>query len=272
MLLDHIGFYYSDVLPDSLVILLRLFGRLSFPLFAWSVARGFARTHNLLRYFLRLTFFAVLAEWVIQRANRLVGLQLHWHNVLFTFMFAIVALTGYRLIRDSSRDMIASLRPVPAAPDTVPVPPVHSRFDVRISPGGITLDSRAGLILGTAAMLAALFAAEWLQTDYGAYGVLTVLALYIATSETAEPLWEARIFQILLPLNLIFLLIRILSGSTPVYWAFMQLASLVAVPLMVDSRLDKKPPVPIKYGFYLFYPLHILVLVLIRLPWLGPFT
>jgi hypothetical protein len=156
MLLDHIGFYYSDVLPDSLVILLRLFGRLSFPLFAWSVA--LVCTHLIISCAISaLTYFCRTREWVfIAPTSR--RAQLHWHNVLFTFMFAIVALTGYRLIRDSSRDMIASLRPVPAAPDTVPVPPVHSRFDVRISPGGITLDSRAGLILGTAAMLAALFA------------------------------------------------------------------------------------------------------------------
>ncbi|MDD2457024.1 MAG: TraX family protein [Eubacteriales bacterium] len=272
MLLDHAGFYYGDVLPGFLVMLLRLAGRLAFPLFAWSVARGYHRTHNPMVYFLRMTAFALLAQVIIQPANQWIGLHMAWTNVLFTFTLAIVALAGYRLAKDSSRDLVASLRPIPAAPNTVPVRPIPPRFDLKISPGGITLDARTGLVLGSLALLAALLAAEALHTDYGSYGVLTVVLLYAATHRVDEAHWEQRIFQYLLPLNILFLVIRLLTASAPFYWAIMQLASLAAVPLMIAFQRDRKPPRWLKYGFYLFYPLHILALCAVRMALLGPMS
>jgi hypothetical protein len=267
MLLDHIGFYYFDVLPDLAVMVLRLLGRLAFPIFAWSVARGFTRTHNLVAYFVRMAGFALVSEVIIRLADHLVGLQMEWTNVLVTFTLAIVALTGYRLIRDASRDLVASLRPIPAAPNTLPMPP---HFNVRISLGGITLDARLGFVLGSIAVLLSLATAEWLHADYGAYGILTVLCLYIATDRIPEEKWEQRAFMILLPLNLVFLFTRAVTGEVPLYWALMQIFSVMAIPLMINFRREKKPPTWFKYGFYLFYPLHILALCAIRLALIGP--
>lgn len=267
MLLDHIGFYYYDLLPGLAVTLLRLIGRLAFPLFAWSIARGFARTSHLPAYFGRMVVFAIFAEWVIQRANQLIGLQMVWRNVLVTFALAIVALTGYRLIRDAGHDVVASLRPIPAAPSTLPVPP---RFGVRLSLGGITLAPRAGLFLGTLALLASLAAAELLHSDYGAYGILTVLAFYIATDRIPEESWELRSLSFLVPLNVLFLMQRILSGNTSTYWALMQVFSVMAIPLAIALRNEKKPGRTCKYAFYLFYPLHILVLCAVRFRLFGP--
>ena len=269
MLLDHIGFYYYDLLPDLAVTLLRLIGRLAFPLFAWSVARGFARTSHLPAYFGRMVAFAIFAEWVIQRANQLIGLHMVWRNVLVTFALAIVALTGYRLIRDSSHDVVASLRPIPATPSTVPIPP---RFGVRLSPGGITLAPRAGLVFGVLALLASLAAAELLHSDYGAYGILTVLAFYIATDRVPEELWELRSLSYLVPLNVLFLAQRLLSSSTSAYWAMIQVFSVMAVPLAMAFRHEKKPSRWYKYTFYLFYPLHILMLCAVRFRWFGPMS
>lgn len=266
MLLDHIGFYYSDVLPDLVVLMLRLVGRLAFPIFAWSIARGFSRTHNLVAYFTRLAGFALVSELIIRQADRMVGLTMEWTNVLVTFTLAIVALTGFRLARDASLDLIASLRPISAAPNTVPVPP---RFDVRISLGGITLDSRLGITLGSVAVLLSLAAAEWLHADYGAYGILTVLSLYIATNRIPEEHWEHQAFLFLIPLNLVFLVFRTVTGQAPLYWATMQVFSVMAIPLMMNLRKERKPPVWLKYGFYLFYPLHILVLCAIHLAIFG---
>lgn len=269
MLLDHIGFYYYDILPDLAVMILRLLGRLAFPIFAWSVARGFTRTHNLVVYFVRMAGFALVSEVIIRLADRLVGLQMEWTNVLVTFTLAIVALTGYRVARDAGRDMVASLRPIPAAPNTVPMPP---HFNVRINLGGITLDARLGFFLGSVAVLLSLAAAEWLHADYGAYGILTVLGLFVATDRIPEDHWEKRAFAILLPLNLFFLVIRTLTGEAPMYWSLMQIFSVMAIPLMINYRREKKPPAWQKYGFYLFYPLHILALCAIRLALIGPIS
>lgn len=269
MLLDHIGFYFYDALPDLVVMTLRLIGRLAYPIFAWSIARGFQRTHNLPVYFLRLLGFALGSEIIIRLGFSLIDLKMAWSNVLVTFTLAVVALTGYRLARDASLDLVASLRPIPAAPCTVPVPP---RFDVRVSLGGITLDARLGIGLGSLAVVLSLLASEWLHADYGAYGILTVLSFYAAMDKTPEELWEQRMFGLLVPLNGIFLIFRVISRQTTLNWAMLQLFSLLAIPLIIAWRREKKPPVWLKFGFYAFYPLHILLLCVARLLLIGPFS
>lgn len=266
MLLDHIGYYYADLLPGTLVVLLRTVGRLAFPIFAWSVARGYMLTRNAYIYFVRMSGFALFAEIVIRWSNHLVNprsdwLQPDWTNVLITFSLAIVLLAGYRLVRDSYLDMVASLRPIPAAPNTLPVPP---RFDVRINIGGICLDPRVGLPLGLVAMAGALFAAEWLRTDYGWYGLMTVLGFYVAMHRVPEAEWEVRSFLYLSLINASFLIYRLAVERTPAYWAILQVVSILAIPVCMRFRTAKKPPLWLKYAFYLFYPLHILVLCLLR--------
>lgn len=269
MLLDHIGFYFYDALPELVVLFLRLIGRLAFPVFAWSIARGYQRTHNLPVYFLRLLGFALGSEVIIRLGFSLINLEMAWTNVLVTFSLAVVALTGYRLARDASLDVVASLRPIPAAPCTVPVPP---HFNVRVSLGGITLDARLGIGLGSLSILLALLAAEWLHADYGAYGILTVLGFYIAMDKTPEEHWEQRFFALLVPVNGIFLAFRVLSQQSSLNWAMLQLFSLLAIPLIIMWRRDKKPPSWLKYAFYVFYPLHILLLCVVRLLLVGPFS
>lgn len=266
MLLDHIGYYYYDLLPPSLVLVLRTIGRLAFPIFAWSVAQGFIRTRNSAIYFIRMTAFALVSEIIIRWSNTRIGLTADWRhpdwtNVLITFSLSIVLLAGFRLARDSYRDMVASLRPIPAAPNTVPVPP---RFDVRINIGGISLDPHLGITLGVIGMIAAILAVEWLKADYGWYGLLTVLLFYIAQYRIPEAEWEARSFLFVGLLNVVYVVYRVLAAQTPAYWAVLQAASIMAIPICMAFRRDKKPPLWAKYGFYLFYPLHILVLCLIR--------
>ncbi len=268
MVLDHLGFYFYDSLPDLLVMILRLTGRLAFPMFAYSLARGFSRTHNLLAYFIRLAGFALISEIAIRLVFSLINLQLEWTNVLITFTLAVVALTGFRLIRDSSLDVIASLRPIPAAPNTVPVTP---RFDVRISLWGITLDARIGIIIGSFTIALSLFLSEWLKSDYGAYGILTVLAFYLATDRITEAHWEQRMFLYLVPLNLVFLVFRVVEQKTTVSWAMLQLFSILAIPVILANKREKRPPAWQKYGFYIFYPAHIVLLCVVRYFLIGPF-
>src|SRR5690554_4996209 len=179
MLLDHIGFYFDAMLPPSIVMLLRTVGRLAFPIFAWHVARGYSRTRKVHIYFLRMTAFAIVSELIIRYANSLAGYNLPGTNVLVTFALSIVLLAGYQIARYSWRDMVAGLRPVTAANGTAPIKPV-ARFNVRVNLGGIELDPRVGLPLGTLMMFLALLTAIWLQPDYDVYGMLTVLFFYIA--------------------------------------------------------------------------------------------
>lgn len=263
MLIDHIGYYFSDYLPYPLMITLRCIGRLAFPIFAWSVARGCERTHNIFLYFLRMALFAIPAEILIRCLNRLPGVPPYPTNILITFSLAIVMVYGYKVATRSILDMIASLRPIPAAHNTVPTPP---RYDIRVNIGGIELDSRLGLILGLLAISAALVMTAWLQPDYGFYGLFTVLLFFIILERCPEKDWFWRSVQFFLLLNLLFLGIRILEGGFDyALGALIQCLSVFALPFCYRPGLAGKPGPLAKYGIYAFYPLHILFLVLIRL-------
>jgi hypothetical protein len=60
MTIDHIGVY---LLPSGTIgLVCRGIGRLAYPLFAFMIAEGFRHTHDLFRYWLRLTLVAALVE------------------------------------------------------------------------------------------------------------------------------------------------------------------------------------------------------------------
>ncbi len=262
MLLDHIGFYFSDYLPVPLMLVLRSIGRLAFPIFAWSVARGYTRTHNLVRYFLRMVIFAGLTEILLRLVHPYAGILMDWSNVLVTFSLALVFLAGYQMATRSTLDMIASLRPISPTPNTLPTAP---RFDVRVNVGGIELDRRIGLPLGVLMMLLAMSAAIWLKPDYGIYGLCTVWVFYAAHDRVPEKdqfRWSWQGFALL---NVLFLIFRLVTHDTSVDWAILQCLSVAAVPLCYLRRNEKKPGPAAKYAFYLFYPLHILLLLLLRI-------
>ena len=64
MLLDHIGYALVSHMPDQLPLyyMLRIMGRIAFPIYAFLLAEGFFRTRSRENYLLRLLFGAVLAE------------------------------------------------------------------------------------------------------------------------------------------------------------------------------------------------------------------
>lgn len=57
MLIDHMGFI---LFPK--MIILRLIGRLAFPLFAWFISEGYIHTRSFKKYILRLSVFAIILE------------------------------------------------------------------------------------------------------------------------------------------------------------------------------------------------------------------
>lgn len=260
MLLDHIGYFLQPILPDTLYVLLRVVGRLAFPIFAYSIAKGYMRTRNPSRYFLRLLLFAVLSEGVIRAGHAIAGMTMHWTNVLFTFTLSIAVISGYRLLCHCGKDLIASLRPIPAGPGSLRAP---SHYDVRVNIFGIDLDARVGAILGIVLIIAAMVTSSKIKSDYDIYGLLTVLSFYIALDQRDEKEHSRYAIVLLSILNTIFFIQRLADG-TQFAWAFLQNLSLLAVPLIFLARPEKRPGPVVKYFFYFFYPLHIFLLLVLR--------
>lgn len=88
MVIDHVGLAFFPQYP-----LLRAVGRLSFPIFAFLLAEGFAHTSNRKQYALRLAAFAVLSELPYELfVYGQVGGMFPMKNILFALLLAFGAL------------------------------------------------------------------------------------------------------------------------------------------------------------------------------------
>lgn len=142
MLLDHIGMIIvypmyinacmvdgvemmGELVPDEakrlymLYTILRIIGRLAFPIFAFMITEGFIHTQNLKKYILRLFLFAAISEIPYNLAAGRSFLYPYSQNVLWTFLIAVImiwAAEKYALkIENTAKRIIVSVLLVLAA-------------------------------------------------------------------------------------------------------------------------------------------------------------
>lgn len=95
MVADHCAYYLLD--GDTWAYeVMRCFGRIAFPAFAFLVAEGFAHTRNRMRYFLSLLLFAAVSEVPWYLLNGADGT----HNVMFTLALGVSALVVFERLRE----------------------------------------------------------------------------------------------------------------------------------------------------------------------------
>lgn len=62
MIIDHLGLALKSQMSSDLYVMLRMLGRLSYPLFVYNLVLGISRTSNLRNYFYRVFIFGIIAE------------------------------------------------------------------------------------------------------------------------------------------------------------------------------------------------------------------
>lgn len=193
MLIDHTG---AVLFPQYLI--LRMIGRLAFPIYCFLLVEGAMHTGNIRKYELRLLAFALISEIPFDLA--FFG-RIYWkhQNVFFTLLFGVVALDIAKQCKH-----------------------------------------KLNVILNFAIMI---LLAELLNTDYGGKGIIFILCYYL--------LYERKVVK-----QLMFAIENILLYGVGIQ----AYASLAAVPMLLYN--GKKGP-SLKYFFYVFYPLHLLILYLI---------
>lgn len=107
MLLDHIGViilgrcfispmsYAGIAAPSALSIIyviLRVIGRLSYPIFSFLLVEGFLKTKNVGKYLLRLGIFAVISEIPFDFAAFSVPLEFSYQNNILTLFICLLML------------------------------------------------------------------------------------------------------------------------------------------------------------------------------------
>jgi len=268
MVVGHIGLYYTDILPPTLLLAMRILGSLALPLFAYSFARGFLWTKNAGNYFLRLLGCALVTQTVLYIFLPLSGLPLFSVplNAVFTMLCAFGVLTGCEIAFAIPLDRIGSLHLIVANAQTR-----SDRYDVRIGGGKSAGDSgpriclskmqpslqyAAALVLIVASVILSVF----LPMEFGVFGVLTVLIFYLVEKCVTKNR-TAWLFFCFLALDLLYILIFYAMYRT----ISMEGASVAAIFLCALPSKNKRPSRIVQYAFYAFFPLHILILLVIRM-------
>ncbi|MCH4889735.1 conjugal transfer protein TraX [Acidaminobacter sp. JC074] len=192
MIIDHIGFF---LLPQYKI--LRIIGRLSFPIFAFLIANGYSYTRDVKKYFLRLFVFAC----IIQIPSLFMTLPV---NVFFTLSFGLLSIMVFESKQDDFIKLIEIL----------------------------------GLV----------YLAHIIGSDYGAYGVIMILVIFMTKERY-------------LLMSVGILVLSVLFYYKPYAWFNIQY--LAALSPFIIMFYNKKPGRKMKYFFYLFYPIHMVILQVI---------
>ena len=129
----------------TLYDVMRLVGRLAFPLFCFLLVEGFLHTRHLFAYGRNLAVFALISDPCFDLALSGTPLDFSAQNVFFTLFLGLLTLCVLRLIEQRFPSMAASLAWAPKL----------------------------------AAVACGCLAAQLLRTDYGAAGVLCISLMYL---------------------------------------------------------------------------------------------
>lgn len=136
--------------PLALYTLMRLVGRLAFPIFCFLLVEGLVHTRSRARYLRNLLLLAVASEVPFDLAVHAVPWNVQSQNVLWTLVLGFLACTA---------------------------------LDAAERLAGTALDERARIVLQLAAVLVLMAAASFLHTDYDLFGVLLIVLLYLFRAE-----------------------------------------------------------------------------------------
>ncbi len=199
MAIDHIAFYFLPHSSTSYIIM-RMIGRLAYPIFAYYIAMGYKNTSDLNRYILRMGIFALITQIPFYFFVH----KVFYLNVMFTFTLALIMLKLF--------------------------------------------DKKNYL------WFALIFLADFLRMDYGAYGLIIVLIFHVFSEE------KNKMYVYLLILTLVYNSLDVLQYGAFNIRMYTQVLCVMALPLIYADF----PPLRInKYISYLFYPVHIGIIVLV---------
>lgn len=212
MVIDHVGFFFF---PDLLI--LRIIGRLSYPLFAWLIANGAHYTKNINKYFARLLIFAFISQPIYVLVFRTVIPGFSELNVLFTLAAGLLMI--------------------------------------------IALKKMQNMLIKTLSVVALSALGYYMGSDYGVIGILMVLAFYLGYRNINK---TAFLIVPLIALPYVFYaLLYLFAGETLITTNLYQLYAIFA--LIIITFYNQKEGIKLKALFYLFYPLHLLLIYLIKI-------
>lgn len=200
-------------------------GRLAFPIFAFQIAEGYLHTSNFRNYAVRLLLFGLISEIPFDLVYGSTIFYPFHQNVMFTLLFGLLAIKAL----DNARQK-------------------------RTGKAWI-----AGILLAALCCLAA----SVIFTDYGALGVATVIMFYLCRDFRFA--WAAQLALMIL-FNLVLFTgeyIPLTIGSHVFEIQTQGFAVFGLIPIWLYNGKKGISNKALQYGFYAFYPVHLLVLYLL---------
>lgn len=202
-------------------------GRVAFPIFAFMAVEGYFHTRSFKKYILRMLLFAVLSEIPFDLMYGGTWFYPVHQNVLWTFLLSLLGVWLMEQVRKKGKIWMYLLVCVLVVP--------------------------AGLVLGTLCMV-----------DYYGVGVLTVFVFYFLHGRK----WWCFLGQLA---ALYWLNVELLGGLMyPVQLFGMEfelcqqgLALLALIPIWLYRGRQGYHSKPFQYLCYAFYPVHMLLLVVV---------
>ena len=202
-------------------------GRVAFPIFAFMAVEGYFHTRSFKKYILRMLLFAVLSEIPFDLMYGGTWFYPVHQNVLWTFLLGLLGVWLMEQVRKKGKTWMYLLVCVLVVP--------------------------AGLVLGTLCMV-----------DYYGVGVLTVFVFYFLHGRK----WWCFLGQLA---ALCWLNVELLGGLMyPVQLFGMEfelcqqgLALLALIPIWLYRGRQGYHSKPFQYLCYAFYPVHMLLLVVV---------
>ena len=202
-------------------------GRVAFPIFAFMAVEGYFHTRSFKKYILRMLLFAVLSEIPFDLMYGGTWFYPVHQNVLWTFLLGLLGVWLMEQVRKKGKTWMYLLVCVLVVP--------------------------AGLVLGTLCMV-----------DYYGVGVLTVFVFYFLHGRK----WWCFLGQLA---ALYWLNVELLGGLMYLVQLFgmefelcqQGLALLALIPIWLYRGRQGYHSKPFQYLCYAFYPVHILLLVVV---------
>ena len=217
MLIDHIG---VRIFPEA--IILRIIGRMSFPIFAFMIAEGCRYTKNKLRYFLSVFLLGAACQIVYYLYDESLDMC-----ILITFSLSILIIYAMQRFKNAI-----------FSPESTPLEKILS--------GALFLTS-----IALAFVLNKCF-----SIDYGFVGCMLPVfaALFHQPSKNASKLLQRLDHRYI---HIAMMGVALLVYSLRSSWV--QMFSLLAIPLLLLYS-GKRGKGNTKYLFYIFYPAHLAIL------------
>jgi len=224
MLIDHIG-----IILFPKIKILRIIGRLAFPIFAFMISEGAKHTKNKAKYFLTILVLGCIFQFIYIFVMRTFTL-----NIFLTFAVSILLI--YTL--QEYKKMMFNKK-------------------------STTENKIQATFLFIVIFLVFFILNEYFVFDYGVLGTLIpVFASVFTPHEIKKSNTSDNKYIVIFYLNMLTFSIGLLILS--IYSKGIQYYSLLSIiPLLLYS--GKRGKTNLKYFFYAFYPFHLVVIFLIKI-------